>query len=129
MARGSTGIRVARCGYRQSKEIEWGLSESQNHSGSRVVRLSFASALIFCLIVWPASADLSDSEPIVSYALPADIMRVEFADETWVYRLYEDGRIKKVISKDRWAFKNGIEQPLAQTESTPDRGRFGPSCA
>ena len=93
------------------------------------MRLSFASALIFCLIVWPASADLSDSEPIVSYALPADIMRVEFADETWVYRLYEDGRIKKVISKDRWAFKNGIEQPLAQTESTPDRGRLGPSSA
>jgi hypothetical protein len=56
-------------------------------------------------------------------------MRVEFADETWVYRLYEDGRIKKVISKDRWAFKKGIEQPLAQTESTPDRGRLGPSSA
>ena len=105
------------------------MSEWRNHSGSRVVRLSFASALIFCLIVWPASADLSDSEPIVSYALPADIMRVEFADETWVYRLYEDGRIKKVISKDRWAFKKGIEQPLAQTESTPDRGRLGPSSA
>jgi hypothetical protein len=92
------------------------------------VRLSLASALIFCLIVWPASADLGDSEPIVSYALPADIMRVEFADETWVYRLYEDGRVKKVISKDRWAFEKGGE-PLAHSESTRDWGHVGPSCA
>ena len=92
------------------------------------MRLSFASALIFCLIVWPASADLSDSEAIVSYALPADIMRVEFADETWVYRLYEDGRIKKVISKDRWAFEKS-DEPLAHSESTRDWRRVGPSCA
>jgi hypothetical protein len=54
-------------------------------------------------------------------------MRVEFADETWVYRLYEDGRVKKVISKDRWVFKKGDEPP-AQTESTPDWSRLGPSC-
>jgi len=66
------------------------------------VRLGFASALILCLILWPASADLSDVEPIVNYVLPADIMRVEFADETWVYRLYEDGRVKKIISKEKY---------------------------
>jgi hypothetical protein len=29
-------------------------------------------------------------------------MRVEFADETWVYRLYEDGRVKKIISKEKY---------------------------
>ena len=92
------------------------------------MRLSLASAFIFCLIMWPASADLGDSEPIVSYPLPADIMRVEFADEIWVYRLYEDGRVKKVISKDRWAFEKGDEPP-AQAESTPDSRRLGPSCA
>ena len=88
------------------------------------MRLSLASALIFCLIVWPASADLSDSEPIVSYALPADIMRVEFADETWVYRLYEDGRVKKIISEDRCAFDRGGE-PRAQARSISDGKRMG----
>ena len=92
------------------------------------MRLSLASALIFSLIIWPTAADLSDSEPIVSYALPADIMRVEFADETWVYRLYEDGRVQKVISKDRWALEKGDEPP-AQTESPADWSRLVPSCA
>ncbi len=88
------------------------------------MRLSLASALIFCLTLWPVSADLSDSEPIVSYVLPADIMRVEFADETWVYRLYEDGRVKKIISKDRYAFQRGGE-PRAQTRSISDGKRMG----
>jgi hypothetical protein len=87
------------------------------------VRLSLASALIFCLIVWPASAGLSDSEPIVSYVLPADIMRVEFADETWVYRLYEDGRVKKIISKDRCGFERGGALQ-AQTRSISDGKRM-----
>ena len=88
------------------------------------MRLSCASALILCLILWPASADLSDSEAIVSYVLPADIMRVEFADETWVYRLYEDGRVEKIISKERYAFDRGGE-PRAQTRSISDGKRMG----
>ena len=48
--------------------------------------------------LWPASADLADIRPVVQCRLPADIMQVEFAHETWVYRLYEDGSVKKVVS-------------------------------
>jgi len=106
------------------REIRYRLNDWRNHSGSRAVKLCVASALIFCLILWPASADLSDSEPIVSYVLPADIMRVEFADETWVYRLYEDGRVKKIISEDRHASGRGGE-PLAQTRLISDWKRVG----
>jgi len=50
-------------------------------------------------VLWPASADLADMQPIIQYTLPADIMQVEFGQETWVYRLYEDGTVKKVINK------------------------------
>ena len=56
-------------------------------------------ALLLCSMLWPASADLSDFQPIVKYTLPADIMQVAFADETWIYRLYEDGTVKKVVNK------------------------------
>ncbi|OEU45831.1 MAG: hypothetical protein BBJ60_00300 [Desulfobacterales bacterium S7086C20] len=56
-------------------------------------------ALLFCCIFWPASTGLSDFRPIVSYDLPADIMRVEFAKEIWIYRLYDDGTVKKVVNK------------------------------
>jgi len=88
------------------------------------VRLGFASALVFCLILWPASADLSDSEPIVSYVLPADIMRVEFADETWVYRLYEDGRVEKIINKERYALDRSGE-PRGEARSISDQKPMG----
>jgi len=54
--------------------------------------------LLGCLF-WPAPADLADIQPIVQYVLPADIMQVDFVHETWVYRLYEDGTVKKVVSK------------------------------
>ena len=56
--------------------------------------------LLGCLL-WPATADLSDFCPIVrhAYVLPADIMRVDFAHETWTYRLFEDGTVKKLVSK------------------------------
>ena len=56
-------------------------------------------ALLLGCMLWPASADLSDFQPIVQYTLPADIMQVDFAHETWVYRLYEDGTVKKVVNK------------------------------
>lgn len=60
-------------------------------------------ALLLCSMLWPVSADLSDFQPIVKYTLPADIMQVAFADETWVYRLYEDGTVKKVVNKRIYA--------------------------
>jgi hypothetical protein len=50
-------------------------------------------------------------------------MRVEFADETWVYRLYEDGRVKKIISKEKYAFDRGGELQ-AQTRSISDGKRM-----
>ena len=56
-------------------------------------------ALFLYSMFWPASADLSDFQPIIKYTLPADIMQVAFADETWIYRLYEDGTVKKVVNK------------------------------
>lgn len=56
-------------------------------------------ALFLCSMLWPASADLSDFQPIIKYTLPADIMQVAFANETWIYRLYEDGTVKKVVNK------------------------------
>ena len=55
--------------------------------------------MFLCSMLWPASADLSDFQPIIKYTLPADIMQVAFADETWIYRLYEDGTVKKVVNK------------------------------
>ena len=56
-------------------------------------------ALFLFSMLWPASADLSYFQPIIKYTLPADIMQVAFADETWIYRLYEDGTVKKVVNK------------------------------
>jgi hypothetical protein len=55
--------------------------------------------LLLGCILWPAAANLSDFNPIVQYSLPADIMRVDFAHETWTYRLFEDGTVKKFVSK------------------------------
>ena len=63
----------------------------------------FAVILLMGCMLWPARADLSDCEPIVQYSLPADIMQVEFANETWIYRLYEDGTVKKVVNKSIYA--------------------------
>jgi hypothetical protein len=56
-------------------------------------------ALLLSCLLWPATADLSDFRPTFQYTLPADIMRVDFADETWVYRLFEDGSIEKFVEK------------------------------
>jgi uncharacterized membrane protein YcgQ (UPF0703/DUF1980 family) len=53
---------------------------------------------IVCCFVRPVSADLADIQPVEQYVLPADIMQVEFAHETWVYRLYEDGTVEKVVN-------------------------------
>lgn len=57
--------------------------------------------LLVCLIFWPATASLSDFHPVVQYSLPADIMQVDFGSETWVYRLYEDGTVKKLVTKKK----------------------------
>ncbi len=57
-------------------------------------------------MAWPASADLSDLHPMVEWSLPADIMQVQFSDETWVYRLYEDGTVKKIINQKRYLSKS-----------------------
>jgi hypothetical protein len=50
-------------------------------------------------MLWPATADLCDFKTNFQYSLPADIMRVDFSHETWVYRLFEDGSIKKLVQK------------------------------
>ena len=55
--------------------------------------------LFFFCILLPATSGPSDYKPIVSYTLPADIMRVELGTETWVYRLYEDGTVRKIVSE------------------------------
>ena len=82
------------------------------------MRFCFKLALILCCILWPTSADVGDFQPIVEYSLPADIMRVEFADETWIYRLYEDGTVKKVTSKGRYAAtRSGRESELQCTDA------------
>lgn len=72
--------------------------------------------LLLCCICWPASANLSDFQPIIQYSLPADIMRVNFASETWVYRLFEDGTVKKLVNK-RIVSKNIL---VTSDESTQD---------
>ena len=74
-------------------------------------------ALLLCSMLWPASADLSDFQPIVKYTLPADIMQVAFADETWIYRLYEDGTVKKVVNKTIYA-THKEEEPAKRISST-----------
>jgi len=56
-------------------------------------------ALLLGCMLWPAAADLSDFRPEFQYTLPADIMRVDFAHESWVYRLFEDGTVKKFVEK------------------------------
>ncbi|MBW2108962.1 MAG: hypothetical protein JRI36_09895 [Deltaproteobacteria bacterium] len=72
--------------------------------------------LLVCLIFWPATASLSDFQPVVRYSLPADIMQVDFGSETWVYRLYEDGTVKKLVTK-----KKVTQQVVATgTTSTQD---------
>ena len=54
-------------------------------------------------ILWPATSGLSDYKSIATYTLPADIMQVELATETWIYRLYEDGTVKKIVSERIYA--------------------------
>jgi hypothetical protein len=56
-------------------------------------------ALLLGCMLWPATADLCDFRPEFQYALPADIMRVDFAHESWTYRLFEDGTVKKFVEK------------------------------
>ena len=73
--------------------------------------------LLLCSMLWPASADLSDFQPIVKYTLPADIMQVAFADETWIYRLYEDGTVKKVVNKRIYGIHKE-EEPAKRISST-----------
>jgi len=75
------------------------------------MRSCFGIALFLCCILLPASADLSDFQPIVEYSLPADIMLVKFADETWVYRLYEDGTVRKMVNKKRYVAACNEEEP------------------
>lgn len=36
---------------------------------------------------------------LVEYKLPSDIMVVEFSDEIWKYRLFENGIVKKIVVK------------------------------
>ena len=73
-------------------------------------------ALLLCSMLWPASADLSDFQPIVKYTLPADIMQVAFADETWIYQLHEDGAVRKVVNK-RIDSTHKEEEPAKRTPS------------
>ena len=70
------------------------------HYGEEIVRhiTRIILLLLFCTL-WPAATGLSDYKPIVTYTLPADIMRVELATETWTYRLFEDGTVKKIVSE------------------------------
>jgi hypothetical protein len=63
------------------------------------MRSTIIIALLLSCIFWPAAADLSDLKTEFQYTLPADIMRVDFAHETWVYRLFEDGTVKKFVEK------------------------------
>ncbi len=63
------------------------------------MRICFVLVLGLCCMLWPTSADPGEFQPIVRYSLPADIMQVEFADETWVYRLLDDGTVKKIVNK------------------------------
>lgn len=74
--------------------------------------------LLLCCICWPASANLSDYQPIIQYSLPADIMRVDFGSETWVYRLFEDGTVKKLVNK-RIVNKNILATSDELTQDTP----------
>ena len=73
-------------------------------------------ALFLCSMFWPASADLSDFQPILKYTLPADIMQVAFADETWIYRLYEEVTVKKVVKKRIYVTHNK-EEPAKRISS------------
>lgn len=65
----------------------------------RQMKLLMKTVLLLGCMLWPAAADLSDYKPKFEYALPADIMRVDFAHESWTYRLFEDGSIKKLVHK------------------------------
>ncbi|MBE9581838.1 MAG: hypothetical protein IMF18_09485 [Proteobacteria bacterium] len=38
-------------------------------------------------------------------------MLVKFADETWVYRLYEDGTVRKMVNKKRYVAACNEEEP------------------
>lgn len=70
------------------------------------MRLCLTIVFLLCCIAWPASADLSDLHAMVECSLPADIMQVQFSEETWVYRLYEDGTVKKIVNKKRYLSKS-----------------------
>ena len=81
------------------------------------MRSWIGTVLLLALMLWPAAADLSDIKPIVQYTLPADIMQVDFAHETWVYRLHEDGRVEKLVNR-RILAKQKIEDPRAKSPDT-----------
>jgi hypothetical protein len=77
--------------------------------------------LLVCLL-WPAAADLSHFSRSTQYSLPADIMRVDFAHETWTYRLFEDGTVKKLISRR----ETDKEMLAVRNPQTEDNGATTP---
>ena len=79
-------------------------------------------ALLLCCMLWPAAADLSDFNQEYQYSLPADIMRVDFAQESWIYRLFEDGTVKKFVEKRRttkeiFAVNSDVTTPSAPSDN------------
>jgi hypothetical protein len=53
---------------------------------------------LFCLSVfWPIKSNPGDWPAEIYLTLPADIMEVDLGGEIWTYRLFEDGRIEKIV--------------------------------
>jgi hypothetical protein len=56
------------------------------------------AAYLFCIsLFWPVTSNPGDWPPEAYLTLPADIMQVDLGREIWTYRLFEDGRIEKIV--------------------------------
>ena len=88
-------------------------------------RSIFVVYVVSIFITWPMAVNISHSKSkVFRCKLPADIMKAEFANEVWVYRLYDDGTINKIVKpKSIFARLKVLSQRFTKSEKKFKRPR------
>jgi len=62
--------------------------------------LMFLACVVVGIFIRPGQPDPAELVSITSPKLPADIMSVRLEDETWKYRLYANGEVRKIVDRN-----------------------------